>query len=515
MKLRLLLLLCLFQWSISCVSVQAATTPVVYYGKVLSGGKGVANVPVTDGTQIVLTDKKGRYSMTSTSDAEYIYITLPDGYDVPMKGKVPVFFQKVPAQPSKKVHFDFELTQSSTNNQKHVLVVWADPQVYFDEEMPQVREASKDVKELLATSYQGIPAYGIVCGDIIGDINKKPSYFAPMIDAIAETEIPFFYVIGNHDLDLNVRSNEHARTTYKSYYGPTYYSFNRGNVHYVVLDDIFFIAKSYLYVGYLTEQQLQWLEQDLKQVTPGSTVVVATHIPTYSREARRKEWGKESTMKVMNTLTVTVSGIFDNYVSNYAIMSADTCRDQWGSVPPVKTAFIRVTDNSDAGVHAASARILDLENVSAVSVNLDTRQRVGTMMSVLDYIVWMVTVCAGALAFIVLYNLTNININERIREIATIKVLGFYPGETSAYVFRENNTLTFLGMLVGLPLGKWLHAYVMSQIRIDTIAFDVRIAWQSVMFSMLLTAVFAAIVNVVMYFKLRRISMAESLKSIE
>lgn len=137
------------------------------------------------------------------------------------------------------------------------------------------------------------------------------------------------------------------------------------------------------------------------------------------------------------------------------------------------------------------------------------------MMSVLDYVVWMVTVCAGALAFIVLYNLTNININERIREIATIKVLGFYPGETAAYVFRENNALTFLGMLVGLPLGKWLHAYVMSQIRIDTIAFDVRIAWQSVVFSMLLTAVFAAIVDVVMYFKLRRISMAESLKSIE
>ena len=217
----------------------------------------------------------------------------------------------------------------------------------------------------------------------------------------------------------------------------------------------------------------------------------------------------------MNTLTVTVSGIFDNYVSNYAIVSPETCREQWGSVPPVKTAFIRVADNSDAGVHAASARILDLENVSAVSVNLDTRQRVGTMMSVLDYVVWMVTVCAGALAFIVLYNLTNININERIREIATIKVLGFYPGETAAYVFRENNTLTFLGMLVGLPLGKWLHAYVMSQIRIDTIAFDVRIAWQSVVFSMLLTAVFAAIVDVVMYFKLRRISMAESLKSIE
>ena len=196
MKLRLLLLLSMLQWSFSCFSVQAITTPVVYYGKVLSGGKGIANVPVTDGTQIVLTDDKGRYSISSTSNAEYIYITLPDGYNIPMKGKVPAFFQKVPAQPSKKVHFDFELTPSSTDNKKHVLVVWADPQVYFDEEMPQVQQASKDVKELLATNYQGIPAYGIVCGDIIGDINKKPSYFTPMIDAIAETEIPFFYVIG-------------------------------------------------------------------------------------------------------------------------------------------------------------------------------------------------------------------------------------------------------------------------------------------------------------------------------
>ena len=217
-----------------------------------------------------------------------------------MKDKVPAFFQKVPAKTSKKVRMDFELIRSKEDNKKHILVVWADPQVYFDEEMPQVRQASQDVKDLLATSYPGLPAYGIVCGDIIGDINKKPSYFSPMIDAISETKIPFFYVIGNHDLDLNVRSNEYARSTYKSYFGPTYYSFNRGNVHYVILDDIFFLAKSYLYAGYLTEQQLQWLEQDLKQVTPGSTVVVAIHIPTYSREARNKEWGKESTMKVMN-----------------------------------------------------------------------------------------------------------------------------------------------------------------------------------------------------------------------
>ena len=127
----------------------------------------------------------------------------------------------------------------------------------------------------------------------------------------------------------------------------------------------------------------------------------------------------------------------------------------------------------------------------------------------------MVTVCAGALAFIVLYNLTNINITERIREIATIKVLGFYSGETASYVFRENNALTFMGMIAGLPLGKWLHAYVMSQIKIDTIAFDVRISGWSVLYALALTAVFAAIVNFVMYFRLKNIDMAESLKSIE
>lgn len=217
----------------------------------------------------------------------------------------------------------------------------------------------------------------------------------------------------------------------------------------------------------------------------------------------------------MRALTVTVAGVFDNYVSNYAIVTPETCQSQWGSVPGSKTAFVSVNDTTDDAIHAASAQMLDLANVSAVTVNIDIRDRVATMMSVLDYIVWMVTVCAGALAFIVLYNLTNININERIREIATIKVLGFYPRETASYVFRENNTLVFLGMLLGLPLGKWLHAYVISQIKVDMIAFDVRIAPMSVVYSLLLTVLFAAIVDFVMYFRLRRISMAESLKSIE
>ena len=136
-------------------------------------------------------------------------------------------------------------------------------------------------------------------------------------------------------------------------------------------------------------------------------------------------------------------------------------------------------------------------------------------MESLDYVILLVIISARALAFIVLYNLTNINITERIREIATIKVLGFYPGETSAYVFRENFFLTGISALVGLVLGKLLHAFVMSQIQVDLISFDVRIAPISYVLAVVLTFVFAAVVSLAMYYKLEKISMTESLKSIE
>ena len=123
--------------------------------------------------------------------------------------------------------------------------------------------------------------------------------------------------------------------------------------------------------------------------------------------------------------------------------------------------------------------------------------------------------CAAALAFIVLYNLTNINITEREREIATIKVLGFYDGETNRYVFRENIILTVLGALVGLPMGKLLHAYVMGQIKIDLMCFDVRVAPLSYLISAALTLVFGLLVNLALRRKIRTIDMSQALKSIE
>ena len=169
----------------------------------------------------------------------------------------------------------------------------------------------------------------------------------------------------------------------------------------------------------------------------------------------------------------------------------------------------------DVDLHEAAAEIADRTDVLAVSVIADMRERIANMMKSMDYIVALIIICAGSLAFIVLYNLTNINITERIREIATIKVLGFYARETADYVFRENLILTFLGAIAGLWLGKWLHWFVMYNIRIDMISFKTIITPASYLLSLLFTFIFAMLVNAFMYFKLEKINMAESLKSIE
>ena len=166
-------------------------------------------------------------------------------------------------------------------------------------------------------------------------------------------------------------------------------------------------------------------------------------------------------------------------------------------------------------MHLLGTTLANLDNVAAVSVNEDFLARFSSMMKSMDLIVLVIIICAAGLAFIVLYNLTNINITERVREIATIKVLGFFENETSAYVFRENLLLAFLGALVGLALGYFLHRFVMGQINIDMVAFDVHVQLASYCYSLLLTMVFALFVNQMMKRKIDKISMTESLKSVD
>ena len=214
-----------------------------------------------------------------------------------------------------------------------------------------------------------------------------------------------------------------------------------------------------------------------------------------------------------NSLTVTVSGISENYIYNYAYLSPETWAAQTGEEPEYQTSYVNMKEGQD--IHEASAAIMNCDVIASVTAYEDMRTRFGSMMESMDYVVLVIIVCAGALAFIVLYNLTNINITERLREIATIKVLGFYRNETASYVFRENLILTGLGILAGLVMGKYLHSFVMSQIDIDMITFDVHIAPMSILYSVILTFVFAVFVCGVMNRKLDAINMAESMKSIE
>ena len=212
-------------------------------------------------------------------------------------------------------------------------------------------------------------------------------------------------------------------------------------------------------------------------------------------------------------ITVIISGICENYVFNYVYISRETYEKLAGKELDLTTLYINYKKGVDE--EKVTESLLKVEHVGAVSDSDTFRVRFEGMMTSLNYIVILIIFCAAALAFIVLYNLTNINITERIREIATIKVLGFYPNEVASYVFRENVVLTAIGSLVGCLFGNILLTFVIAQIDIDAVHFPVVIKPLSYLYSVVLTFSFAMFVNLVMNHKLNKINMSESLKSVE
>lgn len=215
----------------------------------------------------------------------------------------------------------------------------------------------------------------------------------------------------------------------------------------------------------------------------------------------------------MRVLEVTVSGIYENYVYNYAIVDSSTLESQWGETPLNQMAYVALPEGSDA--YGVGARLNGADGVMNVSVNRELAVMVGSMMDALDLVVVVVVICAGLLAVVVLYNLTNININERLREIATIKVLGFTALETGMYVFKENLVLCAMGTVLGLGMGKLLLAFVVDKIRIDLVWFQPRLLPLSYVWAMVLTMLIALVVDLFFYRRLDKINMAEALKSVE
>ena len=221
----------------------------------------------------------------------------------------------------------------------------------------------------------------------------------------------------------------------------------------------------------------------------------------------------------------TISGVCDNYVYDNIYMSSETYEDAFGKKPEIKSALIRLSQAGsdpdaddeafDEHIREAAAEAAGYKDSAAVTVTLDTKDSVSKMMKSLDMVVYVVILSAALLAFIVLYNLTNINITERIREIATIKVLGFNQLEVTQYVFRENIFMTAVAAVLGIPLGKWLLGFVIDNIVVKMIYFEPRLSSSDYAIAVVLTFVFALAVNLAMQRRLANVSMTESLKSVE
>ncbi|MCH5278446.1 MAG: FtsX-like permease family protein [Christensenellaceae bacterium] len=225
--------------------------------------------------------------------------------------------------------------------------------------------------------------------------------------------------------------------------------------------------------------------------------------------------GDTITVRLSETESVelTVEGIFENYVYNYIYMTEEAYVDLLEREISYNTAFAVCAEELD--VYEVSASLLNDHGATSVTVSEDIERIVGDMMSSLNYIIGLVIACACALALVVAYNIGNIAITERVREIATLKVLGFHRFETSIYVFRENLVLTVIGSILGLPFGVILHSFVMNQVSIEMVSFNVRVSPFSFVCALAISIVLALMVDVVLQRKIDKINMAESLKSVE
>lgn len=212
--------------------------------------------------------------------------------------------------------------------------------------------------------------------------------------------------------------------------------------------------------------------------------------------------------------SVQVTGIVENYLYHYGFMGTDLYKQTFGEDPALNSLYIKATDDA-AGRDQLNTELRDIPGVKTVLFNDETISTYQDMLSTVDKVVVVLILAAALLAFIVLYNLTNINISERVREIATLRVLGFTKKETSSYIFREIILLSVIGALVGLGLGIWMEGFVVTTAEVDQSMFGREIHWTSFVLAFVLTQVFTAIVCLFMRRKISRVNMVESLKSNE
>lgn len=213
--------------------------------------------------------------------------------------------------------------------------------------------------------------------------------------------------------------------------------------------------------------------------------------------------------------SVTVAGIYEHYTGHFIYMTPTYYTEVFGEEPEANSYLLCFTADDEETCSAIFEELLSLSGVVSTSRMRDTQDTYTSSMERVDFVVVIVILAAAALAVVVLYNLSNINITERQRELATIKLLGFYDGEVSAYVYRENIVLTIFGIALGILMGHWLHVYLVRSTEIDLMMFGRETDPMSYLYAAILTALFSFLVNLLAHFKMKKIDMVESLKSAE
>ena len=274
----------------------SSASPVRVSGRIVGNGRGLARVAISDGLSVVDSDADGYFELFTTSDRSFVWASLPSGYSIPQNPTgTALFYRPLASAHGDELQVLFELESLRRSDEQHTALLLADTQMQNADEMGWFHEQTvPDVQTLVA----GLDAevHGIACGDIVYD---RPGLYPEYERGVQRMGIPFFQVLGNHDMDQSSRTDALSAVTFSRHFGPPYYSFNRGAVHYVVLDDVFWHGANYF--GYLTQDQLTWLAADLSRVERGSPVVVAAHIPVLgSRHLRVGQESPDASIAVTN-----------------------------------------------------------------------------------------------------------------------------------------------------------------------------------------------------------------------
>lgn len=248
-------------------------------GKVLSNGKGVKGVVVSDGYSVVATNAAGKYEMPHHPDAMAVFISTPAGYAFAQENGITRHYRLLKDLSLRK-SINFELAPLDIDDQEHQFIIWADPQVRHEQDVEKLMAQSvPDTQAFVEKAGKSALLHGITVGDIVWD---NLALFQNYNEAVGKTGIPFFQCIGNHDMDYNKGEDDKSDDTFQQWYGPTYYSFNRGKVHYVVMDDVRYLGKDRLYDGHIAQHQLDWLKKDLEFVPQENLIVLCVHIPVHN-----------------------------------------------------------------------------------------------------------------------------------------------------------------------------------------------------------------------------------------